>query len=401
MIYVSGHTDNTVSSKDLITLLTCAWIFSICCGKCIGAYLSDISGAFDRVFKPYLMEKLRAAGIGETYLKLLSSFLDRRFGRVCVQGQKSWQMLLENQVFQGTVLGPPLWNIFFSDVVSAMLRPKSGKAFADDLNVFHEFDRLEQTSTIMAQLQLCRDRVHEWGYRNRVEFDGTKEFFVTVHPTRGVGNDFKILGLVFDCKLHMEAAIAAILAKARPKCRALMRTKPFYNTADMILQFKTHISGILESNIGGIYHATATVLAPLDRVATTFAHFLNLDIDYAFLHFNLAPLGLRRDIAMLGFLHKCNLPHAHPHIRDLFPARPATSRTHSKQMWDIMGFQTQRTFHNEIYRRSIFHVVHVYNALPRRVVDCSTVSALQHELSQITRHIGKRFCQQGITRAVC
>ena len=270
------------SSKDLVTLLTCSWLFSICSGKCIGAYLSDIAGAFDRVFKPYLMEKLRAVGVGETYLHFLSSFLDRRFGHVCVQGQKSEQIWFENQVFQGTVLGPPLWNIFFADIISAMSRPKSGKAFADDLNVFHEFDRRAAEIDIMEELASCRDRVHHWGYQNRVEFDGTKEHFVIVHPTRGVGNAFKLLGLVYDCKLKMDEAVDAIIQRARPKCKSLLRTKPFYNTVDMILQFKTHILGILESNIGGIYHATSTVLGPLGRIATRFVHELNLEVDFAF-----------------------------------------------------------------------------------------------------------------------
>jgi hypothetical protein len=121
----------------------------------------------------------------------------------------------------------------------------------------------------------------------------------------------------------MDEAVDAIIQRARPKCKALLRTRSFYNTVDMILQFKTHILGILESNVGGIYHATSTVLAPLDRIATRFVHELNLEVDFAFLHFNLAPLSLRRDIAMLGFLHKTNLPRGHPHIQDFFPSRSA------------------------------------------------------------------------------
>ena len=92
-----------------------------------------------------------------------------------------------------------------------MSRPKSGKAFADDLNVFHEFDRLAEQQDIMVELATCRDRVHQWGYQNRVEFDGTKEHFVIVHPTRGEGDPFKLLGLVFDCKLRMDEAVDAII----------------------------------------------------------------------------------------------------------------------------------------------------------------------------------------------
>ena len=175
------------------------------------------------------------------------------------------------------------------------------------------------------------------------------------------------------------ARVEAIIQRARPKCKALLRTRSFYNTVDMILQFKTHILGILESNIGGIYHATSTVLAPLDRIATRFVHELNLEVDFAFLRYNLAPLSLRRDIAMLGFLHKTHLPYAHPHITDFFPQRPGT------KIWDITGLSTQRLQHPDLYCRSLFHLVHVYNALPRHVVQCKTVSTFQHELTSIAR----------------
>ena len=51
-------------------------------------------------------------------------------------------MILENTVFQGTVLGPPLWNSFFADV-SIPAKSTGGREsmFADDLNVFQEFGR--------------------------------------------------------------------------------------------------------------------------------------------------------------------------------------------------------------------------------------------------------------------
>ena len=83
--------------------------------------MSDIAGAFDRVFKPFLLRKLEMRGLQGCYLRLLSSFLDRRFGEACVEGKKSPQFSLEDEVFQGTVLGPPLWNVFFADIVISML----------------------------------------------------------------------------------------------------------------------------------------------------------------------------------------------------------------------------------------------------------------------------------------
>ena len=64
-----------LGAKDLVTMLVMSWVLAICSGKKVGAYLSDISGAFDRVFKPYLLGKLQQAGVGSTYLNFLDAYL--------------------------------------------------------------------------------------------------------------------------------------------------------------------------------------------------------------------------------------------------------------------------------------------------------------------------------------
>ena len=96
------------SARDLVTVLMMKWILAICTGSQIGAFLSDISGAFDRVFKPIILGKLRAAGVGEKFVNFMDAYLDSRIGRVVVEGQFSDDMEIANSVFQGTVLGPPL-----------------------------------------------------------------------------------------------------------------------------------------------------------------------------------------------------------------------------------------------------------------------------------------------------
>ena len=92
------------------------------------------------MFKPYLLAKLQNFGVGTAFLNFLDAYLSPREGRVVVQGSCSDPFEIANSVFQGTVLGPPLWNTFFSDV-SAAARHTGGKEqmFADDLNVFREF----------------------------------------------------------------------------------------------------------------------------------------------------------------------------------------------------------------------------------------------------------------------
>ena len=58
-----------------------------------------------------------------------------------------------------------------------------------------------------------------------------------------------------------------------------------------------------------------------------FAREIGLSEDVAFMEFNVAPLGLRRDIGMLGLLFKIATGQAHPAFSDLFPRlfRPAVN----------------------------------------------------------------------------
>ena len=115
-----------LSARDLVATLMMSWILAVCSDSKVAAYLNDISGAFDRVFSPYILAKLYAIGVGPRYLNFLESYLSPRKGRVVVQGAFSEEICLENSVFQGTVLGPPLWNGFFADVAHAA-RSTGGK----------------------------------------------------------------------------------------------------------------------------------------------------------------------------------------------------------------------------------------------------------------------------------
>ena len=42
------------SARDLAFMCASSWVLAICGNKKVGVYLSDISGAFDRVYKQFL-----------------------------------------------------------------------------------------------------------------------------------------------------------------------------------------------------------------------------------------------------------------------------------------------------------------------------------------------------------
>ena len=383
-----------LSSRDLVTMLMMFWILAICQGNKIGAYLSDISGAFDKVDKRSLLAKLQSAGVGDDFLNFLDAYLAPRTGQVCVQGKMSDSMNLEDTVFQGTVQGPPLWNVFFADV-SVPAGSTGGKVskFADDLNVFQQFPKNTPLSEVTSKLETCRTRVHKWGATNRVSFDASKEFLAVLHPNANSGPSFRLLGCQVDTDLRMHSCVEQILSKVRPKITAILRTRGYYDVPELINQFKTHIWSHMEMHSGGIFHAASSLLDKIDGTQRRFLRELGISQAQAFLDFNFAPPSLRRNIGLLGLLHKRVLGKCHPSFELLLPwyserFPEGRGHGHNKQLY---GHWCEITCHDALYARSIFSVCDVYNNLPQHVVDASEVDVFQSYLT----HIARNRCEQG------
>ena len=223
-------------------------------------------------------------------------------------------------MFQGTVWGPSLWNAFSADI-SVPANSTGGRAakFADDLNVFHKFDKKIPLVEMQSVVGKCRDRVHKWGKTYKVTFDASKEHVVIIHPSLNHGDSFKLLGCTMDTDLRMQSAIEQMLSKVRPKVTAILRTRAYYPIPELVNQFKTHVWGLMEAHSGGIFHAASTLLQKIDHVQSRFLRELDLSPECAFLELNFAPPSLRRRIAILGLMHKRVLGKCHPSFDFLLP----------------------------------------------------------------------------------
>ena len=185
------------------------------------------------------------------------------------------------------------------------------------------------------------------------------------------------------------------MATCGPKLTALLRTRGFYSTAELVMQFKAHLLGVVESRTAGLYHAATSVLAPLDNLYNRFVREVGLNAEQAFLQYNLAPLCLRRDVAMLGLLHKCALGLAHPRLCEVFPLQAEktrryetrkTTHAHCRQL-----LNRTRGPHSELLRRSALGLARVYNDLPAAVVAHDTVKGFQRALTALA----KEHCAAG------
>ena len=191
-----------------------------------------------------------------------------------------------------------------------------------------------------------------------------------------------------DTKLVMRMAVDAILSKVRPRIKALLRTRSHYSIASLIEQFKTHVWGLMEAHSGGIFHASTSILEQFAKSQIYFLEELGETEATAFLNFNFAPPALRRNIAMLGMIHKKVLGKCHPSFDKLLPSKSyITEDRNSKQ---IYAHWLEIKEHRALFNRSIFGMVDLYNNLSQAVVDSSSVSLFQSRLTEVARERCKR-----------
>ena len=199
-------------------------------------------------------------------------------------------MVLANMVFQGTVLGPSLWNAFFADVALEIpIGSQEVNLFADDLSAMTVADQNTSENIVWEELREIQQRTHEWGRKNQVEFDPSKEFLVIVHPSRGIGDDFKLLGTLLDCKLTMVPCLEALLSKIRPKMRALLRLRHLYPVATMMSQYRCHVWGLKEYSTGILILAPPVLLRRIDKTQRWYLREFDVIDTDAFVTYNFAP----------------------------------------------------------------------------------------------------------------
>ena len=252
-------------------------------------------------------------------------------------------------LFQGTVLGPQLWNLFFEDAARAINEFFYEEViFADDLNAYKVVPSTTNVDTAMKSMNCVQAELHKWGRANQVTFDPGKESKHILSRTEPHGEDFKLLGVIFDCKLEMGSAVSSLSGKAKWKLRMLLRAQRSFSTEDLVLQYKQQVLSYIEYRSAAIYHATSTVLNQVDKLQDNFLRDLGITREAALMDFNLAPLCMRRDIALLGLLHRSAIGEGPTQFRELFKRR-----TGSLKLVDPLDGQSASL----LMRRSIWGLV--------------------------------------------
>ena len=144
--------------------------------------------------------------------------------------------------------------------------------------------------------------------------------------------------------------------------------RAFFTDGELVNLYKSELLSYIKYRTAAIYHAYDTILASPDKLQHKFVHELGISDEKALFHFNLAPLSCRRDIAMLGLIHRCVLEKGPEHFGTFFAAssqqssntRSASIR-HKRQIVDIRNMRFL-----EIERRSALGLIWVYNRIPKK-----------------------------------
>ena len=108
----------------------------------------------------------------------------------------------------------------------------------------------------------------------------------------------------------------------------------------------------------------------------------------AYMNNNFAPPKFRRNIGILGLLHKRVLGISHPVFSQLLPFSADVGQFirnagHDKQLY---GHLHEVHYQLCMHFRSIFAMTYIYNGLPQFVVDACSVSKFQKHLSIMARN---------------
>jgi len=234
----------------------------------------DISKAFDKVWHPGLIFKLKQNGINGNLLNMLEHYLSDRKQRVILNGIESpWESIISG-VPQGSVLGPLLFLIYINDLtqnISANI-----KLFADDSSLFIKVSNVEEAhQTLMGDL----NTISAWARLWKMKFnpDISKQaievvFSCKYEKTRGVHPPLvfseipvarkpstKHLGIILDEKLSFREHILEAIEKAKKGLSLMKFLSNFVNRKTLVLTYTMHVRPHLEYG-DIIFHDSARYL---------------------------------------------------------------------------------------------------------------------------------------------
>ena len=190
----------------------------------------------------------------------------------------------------------------------------------------------------------------------------------------------------------MSETVHSLAGQCKWKLRAILRTQKFNTGMELVMLYKAQLLSFIEYRTPAIYHACASALLELDRIQDRLVNAAGFCEAEVLRECRLAPLSSRRDMAMLGLIHRTVLGKGPSHFRAFFKPdynkRQAGIGLHRLQLCEYgaheSDFQLPGSRPADYLQNSALGLVQVYNLLPADIVESSSsVSSFQSALQGV------------------
>ena len=245
----------------------------------VRAIFLDMSKAFDTVWIPGLLHKIRKLKIPKNIYLFIKKFLSERKIIMEVNETRSQEYNLHGGTPQGSVISPLLFLLMINDFPEPKERGTKYSLFADDSAIWMYGKSYKLiTRKLQSYLEEIVDWCNKWGFclntkktqsitfsykkHNKINFNIKKQ---TIEEA-GI---IKFLGIKFDSRLTWSPHISQIIEKIKPRMnllRSLTGTKYGSNKKTLLMIYKALIRSVFDYACPLFIGASAAQLKRLDKI---------------------------------------------------------------------------------------------------------------------------------------
>ena len=266
----------------------------------------DISKAFDRVWHPGLLVKLRALGFAGKLLHWLADYLRNRSMKVILDGRSSSTKFINAGVPQGSILGPLLFIIFIDDITLDI--SSTSILYAGDVTLMgfigSRGERVPAAASLNRDLCSIGRWAASWGVlfgaagcravamSNRQDAKDSHPCLQFFGTTLTETETVELLGLTLSRGLSWRRDVTSVAGSAARRTSLLRRVAPYLLPTQRAMVCKAIIRSKMEYASSAWFGATPTSLSQLDAVQRRAIRIIGLPGDDLISH-RVQPLGAR------------------------------------------------------------------------------------------------------------
>ena len=254
--------------------------------------LIDLSAAFDTINHAYLLRRLQTVyNIDGDVLQWIKSYLSNRTFRVNVNGSYSEEAELLIGVPQGSILGPLLFILYTKGLQSLASKYNfSIHLYADDTQIYFEYDPSGDCEPIITALQNCFGDIKSWMADNYLKMNDGKTEIMEIHSPYtpeppydnfelggcyiDTTNKAKNLGFWFDHSLSLDAQISQVAQTSFINMRKLRRIGSKLSGDLKVQLVHACIHSILDGCNAAYFSLTKCQLGRLQRIQNSAVRYI-------------------------------------------------------------------------------------------------------------------------------